>query len=102
MSNVAGIDVSKAHLDAVLAVGLARRFPNGGSGIGALPEWLESWDAGKGVYEPVDGYELPMAEGLRQAGLPAQRVHPNRVRAYAQACGLPANTGRLDAQVPAR
>ena len=102
MSNVAGIDVSKARLDAALAPGPARRFANDGQGIAALPEWLESQDTGKGVYEPTGGYELPLAEALRQAGLPAQRVHPNRVRAYAQACGLLAKTDRLDAQVPAR
>ena len=102
MSNVAGIDVSKAHLDAAPAAGPARRFANNDSGIAALPEWPESQDTGKGVYEPTGGYELPLSEALRQAGLPAQRVHPNRVRAYAQACGLPAKTDRLDAQVLAR
>ena len=73
MSNAAGIDVSKAHLDAALAAGPSRRFPNDDSGIAALLEWLESRDAGKAVYEPAGGYELPLAEGLRQAGLPAYK-----------------------------
>ena len=99
MSNIAGIDVSKAHLDAALSGGPARRFPNDDSGIGALLEWLESQNAGKVVYEPTGGYELPLAEALRRAGLSAHRAHPNRVRAYAQACGLLAKTDRLDAQV---
>ena len=77
MSNAAGIDVSKAHPDAVPAAGPARRFHNDDSGIGALPECLESRGAGKAVYEPADGYELPLAAALRPAGLSAHRSHPN-------------------------
>ena len=102
MSNAAGIDVSKAHLDAAVAGGPVRRFANTPAGIAALLEWLESQDLGQVVYEPTGGYELPLAQALGQAGLPGRRAHPNRVRAYAQACGLLAKTDRLDAQILSR
>ena len=63
---------------------------------------LEEQDILRVVYEPTGGYELPPAQALGQAGLPACRVHPNRAPAYAQAGGLLAKTDRLDAQVLAR
>ena len=45
---------------------------------------------------------MALAAALGEAGAPCRRVHPNKVRAYAQACGLLAKTDRLDAQVLAR
>lgn len=102
MSNAAGIDVSKAHLDAAVAGGPVRRFANTPAGIAALLEWLLPQDVDKVVYEPTGGYELPLAQALGEAGLLGRRAHPNRVRAYAQACGLLAKTDRLDAQILSR
>lgn len=102
MSKVVGVDVSKAHLDAGLATGAVRRFPNDAAGIAALLEWLETQEIHQVVYEPSGGYELPLAQALREAGQPSHRAHPNRVRAYAQACGLLAKTDRLDARALAR
>ena len=102
MTNVIGIDVSKAHLDVSVAGGPARRFANTEPGIGTLLEWLTDQDPARVVYEPTGGYERPLAQALSDAGLPYCRAHPNRVRAYAQACGLLAKTDRLDARVLAR
>ena len=102
MTNVIGIDVSKGHLDVSAAAGPPRRFANTAQGIGTLLEWLGDQDIARVVYEPTGGYELRLAQALDAAGLPGRRVHPNRVRAYAQACGLRAKTDRLDAQVLAR
>ena len=102
MSNVVGSDVSKAHLDVSVAGGAPRRFANTAAGIAALRAGLAEQDILRVVYEPTGGYELPLAQALSQAGLPACRVHPNRVRAYAPAGGLRAKTDRLDAQVLAR
>ena len=99
---VVGIDVSKGHLDVSVAAGSPQRFANNPAGIASLVAWLEAQDIGRVVYEPTGGYERPLGEALVAAGLPACRVHPNRVRAYAQACGLLAKTDRLDAQVLAR
>ena len=102
MSNVVGIDVSKAHLDVSVSGGSPRRFANTAAGIEILVEWLGDQDISKVVYEPTGGYERPLEQGLGAAMLRPCRAHPNRVRAYAQACGLLANTDRLDAQVLAR
>ena len=106
-SKVVGIDVSKDHLDvAVLDVAVAdgpvSRFANDDSGIAALVDWLKPQAVAQVVYEPTGGYELPLAQALLAAGLPRHRVHPNKVRAYAQACGLLAKTDRLDALALAR
>ena len=89
-SKVVGIDVSKDHLDvAVLDVAVAdgpvSRFANDDSGIAALVDWLKPQAVAQVVYEPTGGYELPLAQALLAAGLPRHRVHPNKVRAYAQA-----------------
>ena len=69
------------------------------------------------VYEPTSGYERLLAEAgrpvrrvyahdifptARARGRPSRRVHPNKVRAYAQTCGQQAKTDRLDAQVLSR
>ena len=102
MTNVVGIDVSKAHLDAWVAGGPPGRFANSGAGIATLLEWLGANDTSWVVYEPTGGYERPLAQALEEAGVGLCRAHPNRVRAYAQACGLLAKTDRLDAQVLAR
>ncbi len=102
MNQVVGIDVSKVHLDAAVAAGPSQRFANDPEGIAALLDWLGPQCIAQVVYEPTGGYELPLAEALREAGLPAHRAHPNRVRAYAQACGLLTKTDRLDAQALAR
>ena len=100
--NVVGIDVSKAHLDVGMATGRTRRFANDDAGIASLLEWLSGQEVAQVVYEPTGGYELALAAALGEAGAPCRRVHPNKVRAYAQACGLLAKTDRLDAQVLAR
>ena len=103
-SNVVGIDVSKGHLDVWATVGPGRRFANSETGIAALLEWLGSQETAVAqvVYEPTGGYERPLAEALRTAGLPGHQAHPNRVRAYARARGQLAKTDRLDAQALAR
>ena len=102
--NVIDIDVSKGHLDAWATVGPGRRFANSATGIAALLEWLGSQETAVAqvVYEPTGGYERPLAEALRNAGLPGHQAHSNRVRAYAPARGQPAKTDRLDAQALAR
>lgn len=102
MTKVVGIDVSKAHLDVSVAGGPSRRFANSEPAIAGLVKWLGDQPVLWVVYEPTGGYERLLAQTLAAAGLPAHRAHPNRVRAYAQACGLLAKTDRLDAQVLAR
>ena len=54
------------------------------------------------VCEPTGGYETPLVENLRRAGLAMHLAHPNRVRSFAHASGRLAKTDRLDAQALAR
>ena len=107
MSNVAGIDVGKARLDVPAWtcrwLGYAPAFRQHRGRIAALLEWLGGQeDILRVVYEPTGGYELPLAQALGTLGMATQRVHSNRVRAYAQTCGPLANTDRPDAQVLSR
>ena len=54
------------------------------------------------MYEPTGGYERLLTTLLAGARVPARWVHPNRVRAYARACGQLAKTDRLDTQALSR
>jgi transposase len=52
--------------------------------------------------ESTGGYEVALAEALRQAGLPVAVLNPKRVRDFAKAMGTLAKTDRIDAVVLAR
>lgn len=54
------------------------------------------------VMEATGGYELPLAEELYAAGLPAAVVNPKRIRDFAKAAGQTAKTDRTDARMIAR
>ena len=100
----AGIDVGKARLELSINAGPTQTYANDPKGIAALTLELaaQSPPLALAVYEPTGGYERLLATLLAEAGLPACRVHPNKVRAYARACGQQAKTDRLDAQVLSR
>ena len=99
---VAGIDVAKARLDATAGGAGVCSFANDAEGIAALLEWLAARNVGLVVDEPTGGYEEPLVQSLRRAGIPVHLAHPNRVRAFAQASGQWAKTDRLDAQALSR
>lgn len=102
MKVVAGIDVGKAQLDVSVAGGPVRRFANTTVGITALVRWLQAAGVTVAVCEPTGGYERQLVRRLRTA-LPSVVVaHPNKVRAFARACGEEAKTDRLDAHVLSR
>lgn len=102
MEVVAGIDVGKAQLDVSVESGAVQRFENTTAGITALVRWLKAAGVTLAVCEPTGGYERQLVKQLHTA-LPTVAVaHPNKVRAFARACGKEAKTDRLDAQVLAR
>ncbi len=101
MKVVAGIDVGKAQLDVSVAAGPVQRFANSAAGITALLRWLQRAGVTVVVCEPTGGYERQLVRRLRTV-LPVVVAHPNKVRAFARACGEEAKTDRLDAQVLAR
>ena len=100
----AGIDVGKSHLELSISAGPTQTYANDPEGIAALTLELaaQSPPIALTVYEPTGGYERLLATMLAESGLPACRVHPNKVRAYARACGQQAKTDRLDAQILSR
>ncbi len=102
MKVVAGIDVGKASLDVSVDAGSVRRFSNTHSGIGELLDWLKSEEVVLAVCEPTGGYERLLVDSVRKSSLEMAVVHPNRVRAFARACGYEAKTDKLDAVVLSR
>ena len=99
---VSGIDVGKANLDVWLEPGPVRRYDNTPNGIWKLREWLVQQDVALAVCEPTGGYERWVVSELRAAGLRVHMAHPNKVRAFAQACGYEAKTDMMDARVLGR
>jgi len=49
------------------------------------------------VLEPTGGYENKVMNILQKYGVPVQRVHPNKVHAFARVKGHFAKTDKLDA-----
>ena len=102
MKVVAGIDVGKAQLDVSIAEGPVRGFANNTTSITALVRWLQRAGVTVVVCEPTGGYERQVVRRLQATPLPVVVAHPNKVRAFARACGEEAKTDRLDAQVLSR
>ena len=103
MKVVAGIDVGKAQLDVSVAEGPVRGFANNTTSITALVRWLQRAGVTVVVCEPTGGgYERQVVRRLQATPLPVVVAHPNKVRAFARACGEEAKTDRLDAQVLSR
>ena len=99
---VAGIDVGKARLDVSVNAGSVRRFSNTVAGIVELLKWLKSEEVVEAVYEPTGGYERELESALRASPIELFRVHSNKVRSFARACGNEAKTDALDAVVLSR
>jgi transposase len=95
-----GIDVSKDRLDiAVLGEKQAWQVENSCKGIDELVHWMRELQPELIVVEATGGYQRSVVDGLLHAGLSVAVVNPARVRQFARACGLPAKTDKLDAQV---
>lgn len=98
-----GIDVSKAWLDACLwPQGEARTFTNDRAGLRDLVRWAERLGPEAVAFEASGGYERALIAALGEAGLPARRVNPARVRHFARAAGVLAKNDRIDAAMIAR
>ena len=102
MRVVAGIDVGKASLEVSVDSGPVRRFPNTQSGIVELLNWLKSEEVNLAVCEPTGGCERLLVRSLRDSVVEVCKVHPNKVRAFARACGYEAKTDSLDARILSR
>lgn len=97
-SSLAGIDISKRHLDVhLLPGGERRRFP--ADRLADLAAWLARHGVGLTVAEATGGLEADLAEAFEMADLPLAIVNPRHVRHFARSLGLLAKTDRLDARV---
>lgn len=95
---VAGIDISKDHLDAAIHPGSEiRRFTNDRTGHTALLRWLDRTAVQRVVFEATGPYHRTLERRLAQAGLPFAKVNPRHARRFAEATGTLAKTDRIDA-----
>ena len=94
----AGIDVSKAHLDAAWA-GRTERVSNDAGGWDALAAKFKAAGVDVVVMEATGGYENAAACALQAAGLAVVVLNPRQARDFAKALGELAKTDRIDARV---
>jgi len=98
-----GIDVSKSDLDiAIGPEGEKMNFPNDRQGWAEVVRHMGPRKVRAIGLEASGGYERGLLNALLDAGLPARRVNPLRVRQFAKACGIMAKNDRVDAVVIAR
>ena len=102
MAVVAGVDVGKASLETSVAEGPVVRFGNTAADLTRLLKHLRALDVTVAVCESTGGYERLLVDRLRKTGIAMYVAHPNRVRAFARACGYEAKTDPRDAQVLSR
>jgi len=91
-----GIDVSKATLD-VFFSGKHYKISNTAKAILAfIKDNIAAKKIDLCVVESTGGYERLAMQLLSKAGIPVYRAHPNKVHAFAKACGHFAKTDKLD------
>lgn len=102
-TSVAGIDISKAHLDVALGGRDERlRVPNTLDGCRRLLAWLRQHGVGRVGMEASGGYERLALHALREAGLEVALLQPRQVRAFAVYRLRRAKNDQIDAGLIAR
>ena len=97
-TRVAGVDVSKAHLDLAFDhEGGVHRLENSRRGIAALLRLVRKAGAGLVVFEATGRYHRLLQLELAAAGIDFACVNPARARNFAKATGRLAKTDRIDA-----
>ena len=97
-TKIAGVDVSKRWLDAVVhGAGEVRRFGNDASGLTGLLSWLGEAGVTRVGFEATGGYERDLRERLEAAGLEAVMHQPLEVKLFARIKRLRVKTDRSDA-----
>ena len=94
----AGIDVSKAHLDAAWGERF-ERVSNDAGQWDALVAKFKADEVDVVVLEASGGYESAAACALQAAGLAVVVVNPRQARDFAKSLGRLEKTDRIDAQV---
>lgn len=96
----AGIDVSKTKLDIVVLPGALHLVVEySAAGLKELDLFLARHKVARIGFEASGGYERRLIEHLRNGPIPAVRLQPAQVRAYARARLRRAKSDRLDAEL---
>jgi transposase len=93
----AGVDVSKAHLDACWG-DRELRVGNDQAGWEELIAKLRSDNVDLVLLEATGGYERGLVGALQLAGMAVARLNPRQARDFAKALGHLAKTDRIDAR----
>ena len=100
---VVGIDVAKDKVDACIrSLSQQQTFPSTPEGRRALIRWLRRHKVGKAAMEASGGYERGWAKALREAGIEALIIDPQRARNFARSAGRFAKNDPIDAEMIAR
>ncbi|NWL04515.1 IS110 family transposase [Pseudomonas hunanensis] len=100
MFSSVGIDVSSTTLAVhIRPEGLNFNVSNDLNGFSQLVEKLGEYQVSAIILEATGGYECNVLRALHDAGLPAYRINPSRVRAFAKSMGKQAKTDPIDAAV---
>jgi transposase len=103
VKTTAGVDVSKAWLDAhVLPADAALHVANTARGIAQLKRWLLRHKVDLVAAEATGKWHRLLCRSLHASQIPVAVTDPYRVRQFAKAQGIAAKTDRLDARVLAQ
>lgn len=96
----AGIDVSKDELDVALWPGGGHAvFAYTSAGLAELDRFLATHKVARIGFEASGGYERRLLEHLRAGAIPAARLQPAQVKAFARSRLRRAKNDRLDAEL---
>lgn len=100
MENIVGIDVGKYSLDIYITkTKKSFKVDNTLKAIGQLITKLKKLKSVKLIFEPTGGYEMLLAQNLKEYQLRFAIVPPKRVREFAKSAGVSAKTDKLDAKI---
>jgi transposase len=95
-----GIDISKDNLDVSIHDSKAQwHISNNEKGIDRICLRLVKLNPALVIFEATGGYEMPLYDRLRDAGIPAAMVNPRQIRDFARSMGKLAKTDIIDARV---
>jgi transposase len=95
-----GIDVGGTNLDVAWHRGDSAQYANRPDAIARLVKRLQDGpEVTRIAIEPTGGYEKAVEKALRRAGLPVERVHTSRFKAYRQMVGVKAKSDTSDARL---
>jgi transposase len=98
-TEVAGIDISKKHLDAAVHGGEEMRFANDAEGFAQLAAWLAGHGVRRVGLEATGGYEKGVCSFLQARGFETVLHQPLEVRLFARLKRKRAKNDRCDARL---